>query len=134
MVKAQANTSTAKVKAPRVKVPAHKSKLTTNRENITNTVVGILRADKVEGKKLPFGKLSVFNTDTQKFSTDKSVKLVYGKDATTLKRITEVITYTTYKRGIESEYSYKYVIAKDDYTKQKIAQAKAQAKAKASTK
>lgn len=114
--KAKANT---KPKAPRVKVPAHKSYMAENRANITNTVVGILRPVRNgDGGKTGFGELSVYDEEKQAFLPPKAIKMLYGKQARSFKRITEVITYTSWAKGEKKDYSYKYIVAKSDYAKQ----------------
>lgn len=113
---AKANT---KPKAPRVKVPAHKSYMAENRENITSTVVGILRPVRNgDGGKTGFGTLSVYDQEKQAMLPPKDIKMLYGKQAKSFKRITEVITYTSWAKGVKKDYSYKYIVAKSDYAKQ----------------
>ena len=118
MAKTTAKTTT-KSKAPRVKVPAHKSYMTENRENIVNTVVGILRPVRNgDGGKTGFGELSIYDEEKQVMLPPKAIKMLYGTKAKTFKRITEVITYTSWAKGEKKDYSYKYIVAKSDYAKQ----------------
>ena len=101
------------------RVTAHKSKMLVNRESIIKTVVAYLPPLRdSEGKKTGFGELVELNTETKKLSTPKTIKMLYGERAETFKNIIEVITPTTYAKGIESEYSYKYVVTKAEFLKQ----------------
>lgn len=108
----------AKAKAKK-RVTVHKSKMLVNRQNIIKTVVAYLPPIRnSEGSKTGYGELVILDTKTNKLGTPQVIKMLYGSKAETFKNIIEVITPTSYAKGDETKYSYKYVVTKAEFLKQ----------------